>query len=132
MKKTIFLFILLLFVISMLYLPTNYAQDPLGREGDMPEGAKVRISLSHDVITHRTEKPFYETPNAVESVVFSPDGHTLATASDRSPIHLWNATTGEYMQTLRKHTAEIVNLYRENTMAWNTRTSIRNKPYGSN
>ena len=132
MKKTLFPTIFLLFIVSMCYLPTGFAQDSAHQNRDLPAGAKTLIFLSHDVIKHRTEKPFYESVNAVEGVVFSPDGKTLATTSDRSYIHLWNAITGEYKQTLRKHTADIVNLQREHLLAWNAQTPKKDKPFGSN
>ncbi len=132
MKKKLFsIMLLMLFVVSTLYLRSSFAQDSAHLNQDLPAGAKIRIILSHDVIKHRTEKPFYESLNAVEGVVFSPDGQTLATTSDRSPIHLWNAITGEYKQTLRKYTANIVNIYREQYQPWSTLTP-KKKPFGSN
>jgi WD40 repeat protein len=39
----------------------------------------------------------------VTSVVFSPDGKQLATASFDNTARLWNATTGELLQQLKGH-----------------------------
>jgi WD40 repeat protein len=40
---------------------------------------------------------------SVESVAFSPDGKTLATASFDNTIKLWNPTTGNIISTLNGH-----------------------------
>ncbi|WP_354666125.1 AAA-like domain-containing protein [Nostoc sp. GT001] len=41
--------------------------------------------------------------DGVNSVVFSPDGKTLASASDDNTIKLWNRDTGKEISTLRGH-----------------------------
>ena len=43
----------------------------------------------------------------VNSVAFSPDGRTIASASNDETIHLWDATTGNHKQTLIEHTRDI-------------------------
>ncbi len=103
MKKTLFSIMFLLFVVLICHLPSGFAQDSIGQDWDLPEGAKVRIILSHDVIKHRTKKPFYESVNAVGGVVFSPDGQTLATGggSMDAAISLWDVATGEHQKTLK-------------------------------
>ncbi|GAX43040.1 WD-40 repeat protein [Tolypothrix sp. NIES-4075] len=45
--------------------------------------------------------------NSVNSVSFSPDGKTLASASDDSTIKLWNVDTGKEITTLHGHTQPI-------------------------
>ncbi len=42
--------------------------------------------------------------NGVQSIVFSPDGTRLATASWDWTAKLWNATTGQELLTLSSHT----------------------------
>ena len=47
----------------------------------------------------------------INSVVFSPDGQTLASADDDQTVHLWNAKTGgEPIRTLRAHTDKVLSV----------------------
>ncbi|MFC7257530.1 eIF2A-related protein [Streptomyces lutosisoli] len=46
----------------------------------------------------------------VWSVAYSPDGHTLATASADHTVRLWNVTTGKTRTTLTGHTDEVVSV----------------------
>ena len=43
----------------------------------------------------------------VNSVAFSPDGSILASASYDNTVRLWNATTGQEVQTLKGHTGMV-------------------------
>ena len=80
MKKILFFKYILLFA-YFVYLPYGYAQayTQLG----LPEGAIARLGRGGEV----------------RSVVYSPDGRTLASGGS-GEIHLWNAATGEHRLTL--------------------------------
>ena len=41
------------------------------------------------------------------SVAFSPDGRTIASASEDRSVRLWSAATGELMKTLQGHTLRV-------------------------
>ena len=46
----------------------------------------------------------------VDSVAFSPDGSTLASGNSNDTIRLWDARTGEHVQTLEGHTDDVRSL----------------------
>lgn len=45
--------------------------------------------------------------SSVRAVAFSPDGTTLASASDDQTIQLWNTATGAHRQTLEGHSGSV-------------------------
>ena len=115
MRSVIFNFLMCIFV-STLYLPNAFAQDYI--RWHLPEGATVRlgkgeindIQYSRDgtrlAVASSIGVWLYNTATRQEialltgdtspvgSVIFSPDGRTLASKSKQGPIRLWNAFTG--------------------------------------
>ena len=45
--------------------------------------------------------------SSVEDVAFSPDGKTLALASYRGTVQLWDVATGKLLETLRGHSSAV-------------------------
>ena len=66
--------LILLFIVSTVWLPFSYSQDSTGQGDNLPEGAKRRIQIGPALITQGIENPNIVYINAVESVLFSPDG----------------------------------------------------------
>ena len=48
--------------------------------------------------------------NEVYSVVFSPDGHLLASSSEDNTIRLWDVGTGQSLRTLTGHASAILHV----------------------
>ncbi|WP_375467918.1 AAA-like domain-containing protein, partial [uncultured Nostoc sp.] len=48
--------------------------------------------------------------DSINSIVFSPDGKTLASASDDKTIKLWNLDTGKEITTLRGHSDSVISV----------------------
>ena len=131
MRKTLFSICLILFSVSVLYLPNSFAQDYA--QWHLPEGAKARlgkgkineVQLSPDgtrlaVATsigiwlydaHSAEGLDLLNPTKeVLSISFSPDSAILVGGSRNRTIHLWDTTTGKEIKTLTGHDGRIVSV----------------------
>ena len=112
MKRTYFLIAMLLLIPSL--FPSNgFAQD------------------------HTRYVTFIGHASSVSSVVFSPDGQTLASGSYDNTIRLWNVQTGTHLRTLMGHTDRIYSVvfspdgrtlasssYDNTIRLWNVQTGI--------
>jgi WD40 repeat protein len=67
-----------------------------------PDGKTVAVGGATGIRMFEVEtgKVTRTIPGAATSVVYSPDGNTLASASSGGPIQLWKAATGEAIKTL--------------------------------
>ena len=92
MKPKLFSMLLTFLLCSTLFLPLSIAQDDTTT--DLPEGATKRLGKGSMM-------------EYVNSVSFSPDGQTLASASDDETIRLWDVSTGELFRTLTGHTVRV-------------------------
>ena len=63
-----------------------------------------------DVPNLRRPKTLKGHENAVYSVVFSPDGKTLATGSWDKTVKLWDVDTGEELCILKAHSSAVQSL----------------------
>ena len=52
-------------------------------------------------------KTFVGHADVVHSVVFSPDGKTIASGSTDSTIKLWDVNTGTELRTIEGHSGEV-------------------------
>ena len=126
-KATVFKFSLLM--ISALCLPHGVAQD--FAKWDLPDGAKSRLGKGwireiqyspdgtriaaastigiwlYDTATHQEAALFTGHEFRVESIVFSPDGRTIASGSGDTTIRLWDADTGKHLRKLEGHTDSV-------------------------
>ena len=114
----------------VLLLPNTYPQEEM--QMNLPEGAVVRLGKGgieeilyspdglrlivvstigiwlYDATSYRTVALLAEHTHLVKSVVFSPDGATLASGSRDKTVRLWDTETGELKRTLTGHTEDIV------------------------
>ena len=124
--KTIFSMILIMLFMILAWTPDVFTQDYT--QWGLPEGAKMRlgkgkineIAYSPDgtrlVVASGIGIWIYNAQTGqeldlltghtgrVRSVVFSPDGRTLASGSRDGTIRQWDVSTGRHLRTLRGHT----------------------------
>ena len=114
-------------IFLLLFVPTSFAQDYT--QWDLPESARARLgqgsitgniayspdgtSLAvagsigiwvYDTMTHQEVALLTGHTSWVESVVFSPDGTTIASGSNDRTVRLWDVATGAHRHTLTGHT----------------------------
>ncbi|MDZ8264568.1 eIF2A-related protein, partial [Nostoc sp. ChiQUE01b] len=63
-----------------------------------------------DVSTGKAIKTLTGHSSRVNSVVFSPDGKTLASGSADNTIKLWDVSTGKAMKTLTGHSSRVISV----------------------
>ncbi|MEH1993302.1 AAA-like domain-containing protein [Nostoc sp.] len=68
------------------------------------------FSLQTILLNIREQNQLEGHSSVVSSVVFSPDGKTLASASDDSTIKLWNRDTGKEITTLSGHSSSVISV----------------------
>ena len=151
MKKLLILKMLLLFTSTIFYPICGYTQDT---PQYLPKGAKLVININRDTIggikrdkssisgediildwdidAVKKGEMYIEFPLAVHNVLFSQDGETLACTSNRAPIHLWNASSGRYIHTLPKYTADVINVEEERNWLSHPQIPLHEIPFGSN
>ena len=77
-----------------------------------PDGATLAVASSigiwiYDAQSGEEVSLLTEYTNRVSSVVFSPDGQTIASASDDNTIHVWDVDTGGQIKTLIGYTSDV-------------------------
>ncbi len=80
--------------------------DELVIDNNCSEGVLVSV-VSSTPTTPRLARTLTGHTGGVRSVVFSPDGTTLASGSRDNTIRLWNANTGTPIRTLTEHTEPV-------------------------
>ena len=89
-----------------------------GRIHDMaysPGGTLLAVATSigiwlYDTATYQEVALLTGHPRVVRSVVFSPDGKTLASGSDDRTIRLWDTATGDTRRTLTGHGSRVTSV----------------------
>ena len=120
------IFLTLIFIL-IVYSPSGFTQD--SPQWHLPEGAKIRLGKGsineityspdgtrlavatdigiwiYDMTTHQETALFTGHTDIVNRVVFSADGHTIASASSDNTIRLWDAKTGTHKITIASQTS---------------------------
>jgi WD40 repeat protein/tRNA A-37 threonylcarbamoyl transferase component Bud32 len=78
----------------------------IGDVDDLPTSRAGKVIL-WDTADWKALRTLLGHDTALASVVFSPDGKQLATASRDQTIKIWNPATGQEIRTLRGHVARI-------------------------
>ena len=96
--------------------PARLSKGRIG-EGDRavaysPDGTRLAVASSigiwlYDASTGAEVAPLTGHTDWVTSVVYSPDGQTLASASRDDTVRLWDVNTGQEKQTLEGHTGSV-------------------------
>ena len=128
MKTTSILILIILFT-ALAFAPDTFAQDSV--LWHLPEGAKMRLGKGriHDIdyspdgtrlaVASTVGTWLYDTQTCkevdllvghtdwVNSVVFSPDGKTIASGGRDNTIHLWDVDTGQHVRALIGHKSNV-------------------------
>lgn len=78
---------------------TAAAKNLLTVQAQVAETEARLLTAEESLKAHQT-KAAENKPSPLIALAFSPDGSTLATASDHQPLRLWNARTGQDLDTL--------------------------------
>ena len=133
-KKIVLFFVFLILACSIACQQNTRLSEPLETnyapftQLSLPEGAKARIGkgwisgIEYSVdgkrfaVTSSIGRWLYDAETLEELALFtnnkdsvwsgrlSPDRTRVATGVYKGPVHLWNAATGEFLQTLKGHT----------------------------
>ena len=131
MKNRLFLILLIWFAISALSLNMFVRDSP---QSHLPEGVKARLDKgrineiqyspdstrlavassigiwSYDAQTGEELDLLTGHTGGIRSVVFSPNGRTLASGSSDETLQLWDAGAGRHIRTLTGHTISITSV----------------------
>ena len=129
MKRTLFTMILILLLVSTLFLQNTFAQGYT--TWGLPEGAKARLGKGvinditctpdgallavasqtgiwiYDVQTGKELALLTGHTGRINSIAFSPNGHTLASGSSDNTVLLWNVAMWTEIGRLEGHTGRV-------------------------